>query len=96
MTKAAHRFVDHWLVDPIAKRAGVATLDVEGSQVAAVAWRDGEVVDLYRVAREITLAISASMLTPPDAHDLLASRIDTDSLLKLTEMSNAYFISIPK
>ena len=43
MTKAAHRFVDHWLVDPIAKRAGVATLDVEGSQVAAVAWRDGEV-----------------------------------------------------
>jgi len=42
MTKAAHRFVDHWLVDPVAKRAGVATLDVEGSQITAVTWRDGE------------------------------------------------------
>ena len=71
-------------------------LSLQKCREATAAWRDGEVVDLYRVAREITLAISASMLTPPDAHDLLASRIDTDSLLKLTEMSNAYFISIPK
>jgi cytochrome P450 len=62
---------------------------------AVAAWRDGEVIDLYRVAREVTLAISASMLMPRPAQDLLASRIDHAALLELTEMSNAYLLSLP-
>jgi cytochrome P450 len=73
----------------------IPDLSQQKCQEAVSTWRDGEVIDLYRVAREVTLSISASLLIPRPAQDLLASRIDHDGLLKLTEMSNAYLLSLP-
>jgi dihydroorotase len=35
-------FVDHWVVDPAAGLAGVASVDVAAGQIAAVTWRDGD------------------------------------------------------
>jgi dihydroorotase len=35
-------FADHWVVDPAARLAGVASVKVVAGQIAAVTWRDGE------------------------------------------------------
>lgn len=52
-------------------------------------------IDLFRVARELTLEISASILIPPAAYDLLSPHIDEAALLQLTEMSDAFLLGVP-
>ena len=34
---------DHWVVDPVSRRAGVATIEVHSGKVARLEWRDGVV-----------------------------------------------------
>ena len=35
-------FANHWVVDPVAELAGVASVSIVAGQVASVTWRDGE------------------------------------------------------
>jgi len=35
-------FADHWVVDPVAERAGIADVSVVAGQIVSVVWRDGE------------------------------------------------------
>ncbi len=70
-------------------------LSLQTCRKTTAAWRDGEVIDLYRVAREITLEISSSILIPPGAFELLSPHIDEEALLQLTEMSDAFLLAVP-
>jgi dihydroorotase len=35
-------FADHWVVDPVAELAGVASVSIVAGQIVSVTWRDGE------------------------------------------------------
>jgi dihydroorotase len=35
-------FADHWVVDPVAELAGVASVSIVAGKIASVTWRDGE------------------------------------------------------
>lgn len=58
--------------------------------------QDGQVVDLYEFTRRVSLAMSATMLFPQEAEQVLLGRIDPDAFLKIVSDVDGWFPGIPK
>jgi len=68
---------------------------IQRSNQALAQLRDGDVVDLYKFSREVSLAIAASLLFPAEAGDEIVAKIDHKAFLDLMSQSNAWFLGMP-
>jgi len=58
--------------------------------------RDGQVVDLYQVARDLTYATAVNFVFPPAVRSKILSGLHHEEFLRVISQANLYFLALPK
>ena len=73
----------------------IPRLSLEQCQRGLAPLRDGDMLDLYQFARDVTLAMSSAALFPQAAERELTGHVDPDAFLKILSNTNAWLLGIP-
>ena len=73
----------------------IPELTLRKCQQGLASFQEGQVVDLYELTRQVTLAMSAAMLFPSEAEHLLLGQIDQEAFLRIVSNVNGWFLGIP-
>lgn len=59
-------------------------------------FQDGQVIDLYQVARDLTFATAVDFLFPPDLGSQLLAGLHHEEFLQVLSRTNCYFLALPE
>ncbi len=60
------------------------------------AFRDGQIIDLYQVARDLTYATAVGFLFPPAVRAEILSGLHHEEFLQVISRTNCYFLGLPR